>query len=64
MADWLTMLDTAAAADRAGCPIAEAPLMLPSRTHIDRGQRELIVDARVALVAAHDRLQIIENGLI
>lgn len=56
LANGLAMLHTAPTASRAHCPIAEAPLMLPPGTDIQRGQRELVVDARIALVAAHYRL--------
>lgn len=56
-ADGLSMLNTAATANRAGGPVAQAPLMLSPAGDIKRGQRELVVDARVALVAAHDSLQ-------
>lgn len=51
------MLHTATAARGAGCPIAETPLMLSPYADIERGQRELIVYARIALVAAHNRLE-------
>lgn len=60
LANGLTMLHAATAADRARCPIAEPPLMLSSGADIERGQRELVVYARVALVAPHDRLEGIE----
>lgn len=55
--DGLSMLNAAAAADRTGGPVAKTPLMLPSVGHIEGGQRELVVDARVALIAPHDSLQ-------
>lgn len=61
LANGLAMLHTAPAASRAYCPVAEAPLMLPPGTDIQRGQRELVVDAWIALVAAHYRLQVRER---
>lgn len=51
------MLHTATAARGAGCPIAETPLMLSPGADIERGQRELVVYARIALVAAHNSLE-------
>lgn len=57
LANGLAMLHTAAAAGRARCPVAEAPLMLSPGADIQSGQRELVVDAWIALVAAHHRLQ-------
>lgn len=56
------MLHTATAARGAGCPIAETPLMLSPYADIERGQRELIVYARIALVAAHNRLEGIKEA--
>jgi len=57
LADGLTVLHATAAAGGAGGPVAQAPLELPASGHIQCGQGELVENASVALIAAHNRLE-------
>lgn len=56
LAHGLAVLHPAAAAGRAGGPVAQAPQELPAGADVHRRQRELVEDASVALIAAHNRL--------
>jgi len=50
------VLDPAPTAGGARGPVAQAPQELPAGTHIQRGQSELVENASVALIAAHNCL--------
>jgi len=56
LADGLPVLDPAPTAGGARGPVAQAPQELPAGTHIQCGQRELVKNASVTLIAAHNCL--------